>query len=118
MPVPRAPEVIASTTVVLKRQLRRFVLLDLLDAESLPERYRRGPRSQETGGGGGEGGGGTNYTYSTLSTSASGKGSDESHCNVLFTVRGKATRQRPQITTSEEKGEPKRDRIEQTSSAF
>ena len=67
VPVPSAPEVIASTTVVLKRQLRRFVLLDLLNAESPPERYRRGPTSQEIRRGGGEGGwvggwGGTNYT--------------------------------------------------------
>ena len=35
-------------------------------------------------------------------------GSDESHFNVSLTVRDKVTRQRPQTTTSEEKGEPKR----------
>ena len=34
-------------------------------------------------------------------------GSDESRFNVSLTVRGKATRQCPQITISEEKGETK-----------
>ena len=34
-------------------------------------------------------------------------GSDESHFNVSLIVRGKVTRQCPQTTTSEEKGEPK-----------
>ena len=33
-------------------------------------------------------------------------GSDESHFNVSLTVRDKATRQCPQTTTFEEKGEP------------
>ena len=33
-------------------------------------------------------------------------GSDESHVNVSLTVRDKATRQCPQTTTFEEKGEP------------
>ena len=37
-------------------------------------------------------------------------GSDESHFNVSLIVRDKVTRQCPQITTSEEKGEPKRIR--------
>ena len=35
-------------------------------------------------------------------------GQDESHFNVLLTVRDKVTRQCPQTTTFEEKGEPKR----------
>ena len=37
-------------------------------------------------------------------------GSDESHFNVLLNVRNKVTRQCPQTTTFEEKGEPKRIR--------
>ena len=39
-------------------------------------------------------------------------GSDESHFNVSLTVRDKVTRQCPQTTTFEEKGEPKRIRTE------
>ena len=39
-------------------------------------------------------------------------GSDESHLNVSLTVRDKVTRQCPQTTTFEEKGEPKRIRAE------
>ena len=39
-------------------------------------------------------------------------GSDESHFNVSLIVRDKVTRQYPQTTTSEEKGEPKRIRTE------
>ena len=39
-------------------------------------------------------------------------GSDESHFNVPLTVRDKVTRQCPQTTTFEEKGEPKRFRTE------
>ena len=39
-------------------------------------------------------------------------GSDDSHCNVSFIVRDKVTRQCPQSTTFEEKGEPKRIRTE------
>ena len=39
-------------------------------------------------------------------------GSDESHFNVSLIVRNKVTRQCPQTTTSEEKGEPKRIRTE------
>ena len=39
-------------------------------------------------------------------------GSDESHFNVSLIVRDKVTRQRPQTTTFEEKGEPKRIRTE------
>ena len=39
-------------------------------------------------------------------------GSDESHFNVSLIVRGKVTRQCPRTTTSEERGEPKRDRTE------
>ena len=39
-------------------------------------------------------------------------GSDESHFNVSLIVRDKATRQRPQTTIFEEKGESKRTRTE------
>ena len=39
-------------------------------------------------------------------------GSDESHFNVSSIVRDKVTRQYPQTTTFEEKGEPKRYRTE------
>ena len=39
-------------------------------------------------------------------------GSDESHFNVSLTVRDKVTRQCPQSTTFEEKGEPKQIRTE------
>ena len=39
-------------------------------------------------------------------------GSDESHFNVSLIMRDKVTRQCPQTTTSEEKGEPKRIRTE------
>ena len=37
-------------------------------------------------------------------------GSDESHFNVSLIVRDKVTRQCPQTTAFEEKGEPKRNR--------
>ena len=40
------------------------------------------------------------------------EGSDENHFNVSFIVRDKVTRQCPQTTTFEEKGEPKRIRTE------
>ena len=39
-------------------------------------------------------------------------GSDESHFNVSVIARNKVTRQCPQTTTFEEKGEPKRIRTE------
>ena len=39
-------------------------------------------------------------------------GSDESHFNVSLIVRDKVTRQCPQTTTFEVKGEPKQIRIE------
>ena len=39
-------------------------------------------------------------------------GSDESHFKVSLTVMDKVTRQCPQTTTFEEKGEPKRIRTE------
>ena len=39
-------------------------------------------------------------------------GSDESHFSVSLSVRHKVTRQFPQTTTFEEKGEPKRNRTE------
>ena len=39
-------------------------------------------------------------------------GSDESHVNVSLIVKDKVTRQCPQTTTFEEKGEPKQIRTE------
>ena len=39
-------------------------------------------------------------------------GSDESHFNVSLTVRDKVTRQCPQTTTFEDKGQPKQVRTE------
>ena len=39
-------------------------------------------------------------------------GSDENHLNVSLIVKDKVTRQCPQTTTNEEKGEPKRNRTE------
>ena len=39
-------------------------------------------------------------------------GSDESHSNVSVIVRDKVTRQCPETTMSEEKGQPKRNRTE------
>ena len=39
-------------------------------------------------------------------------GSDDSHFNVSLTVRDKVTRQCPQTTTFEDKGEPKQIRTE------
>ena len=39
-------------------------------------------------------------------------GSDESHFNVSLIVRDKVTRECPETTTFEEKGEPKRYRTE------
>ena len=39
-------------------------------------------------------------------------GSDENHFNVSLIVRDKVTRQCPQTTTFEERGEPKRNRTE------
>ena len=62
---------------------------------------------------GGVGGGDYNYTYrySHHQNDFSIKvGSDESHFNVSLIVRDKVTRQCPQTTTFEEKGEPKRIR--------
>ena len=53
------------------------------------------------------------YTVTTRMTSALIKvGSDESRFNVSLTLRDKVTRQCPQTTTFEEKGEPKRIRTE------
>ena len=47
-----------------------------------------------------------------LNNSCNKVGSDESHFNVSLTVRDKITKQCPQSTTVEEKGEPKRIRTE------
>ena len=53
------------------------------------------------------------YTVTTRMTSAlTEMGSDESHFNVSLIVRNKVTRQCPQTTTFEEKGEPKQYRTE------
>ena len=69
------------------------------------------------GGGRGYGGGGRGrvYTYRyavTTRMTCIKVGSDESHFNVSLIVRTKVTRPRPQTTTFEEKGEPKRYRTE------
>ena len=63
------------------------------------------------------GGRGRLYTYGCTSChhqsdSCIKMGSDESHFNVSLIVRDKITRQCPQTTTCEEKGEPKRIRTE------
>ena len=47
-----------------------------------------------------------------LNDSCIGMGSEESHFNVSLIVRHKFTRQCPQTTAFEEKGEPKRNRTE------
>ena len=49
------------------------------------------------------------YTVATRMTCIK-MGSDESHFNVSLIVRDKVTRQCPQTTTFEEKGEPKQYR--------
>ena len=70
------------------------------------------------GGGGGYGGGGKReMIYLSLhrhhqNDSCTKMGSEESHFNVSLIARDKATRQCPQTTTFEEKGEPKRIRTE------
>ena len=51
------------------------------------------------------------YTVTTRMTCIK-MGSDESHFNVSLIVRDKVTRQCPQATTFEEKGEQKRYRTE------
>ena len=51
------------------------------------------------------------YTLTTRMTCIK-MGSDESHFNVSLIVRDKVTRQCPQTTIFEEKGEPKRIRTE------
>ena len=60
-------------------------------------------------GGRGYGGGGRGrvYTYRyTITMTCIKMGSDESHFNVSLIVRDKVTRQCPQTTSFEEKGEP------------
>ena len=64
-----------------------------------------------------EGGGGEEILYLSLHCQHQNDlcikmGSDESHFNVSLIVRDKVTRQCPQTTTFEEKGEPKRYRTE------
>ena len=51
-------------------------------------------------------------TLSPQNDSCIKMGSDESHFNVSLTVRDKDTRQCPQTTTFEERGDPKRNRTE------
>ena len=61
------------------------------------------------------GGRGRLYTYRytvTTRMTCIRMGSDESHFNVSLIVRDRVTRQFPQTTTFEEKGEPKRYRTE------
>ena len=63
----------------------------------------------------GDGGRGRLYTYRytvTTRMTCIKMGSDESHFNVSLIVKDKVTRQCPQTTTFEEKGEPKRYRTE------
>ena len=63
--------------------------------------------------GGGWRGGIYTYRYSHHQNDSCVKmGSDESHFNVSLIVRDKVTRQCPQTTIFEEKGEPKRIRTE------
>ena len=71
-------------------------------------------RDEEKGGRGyGGGGRGRLYTYHYTVTTGMNPlsyikmGSDENHINVSLIVRDKVTRQRPQTTTFEQKGEPK-----------
>ena len=64
-----------------------------------------------------EGGGGEEILYLSLHCQHQNDlcikmGSDESHFNVSLIVWDKVTRQCPQTTTFEEKGEPKRYRTE------
>ena len=68
-------------------------------------------------GGTGYGGGGRGRVYTYRYTVTTRMicikiGSDESHFNVSLIVRDKVTRQCPETTIFEEKGEPKRYRIE------
>ena len=64
-------------------------------------------------GGGGEYGGGPGELHCHHQNDSCIKmGSDESHYNVSLIVRDKATRQCPQTTILDEKGEPKRIRTE------
>ena len=68
-------------------------------------------------GGGGIGGGERKIIYQSLNwhhqnDSCIKMGSDESHLNISLIVRDKVTRQCPQATTFEEKGEPRRIRTE------
>ena len=51
-------------------------------------------------------------SIATLNDSCIKKGSDVSHFNVSLIVRDRVTRQCPQTTTFEDKGEPKRIRTE------
>ena len=64
-------------------------------------------------GGGAEGGEEGDYiSIATLNDSCIKMGSDVSHFNVSLIVMDRVTRQCPQTTTFEDKGEPKRIRTE------
>ena len=72
-----------------------------------------------SGRGGGNEGGGRGRLYTHRYTGCHHQnhscikiGSDESHSNVSLIVRDTVTRQCPQTTTLEEKGEPKRNQSE------
>ena len=74
-------------------------------------------RDGEKGGGGNGRGGGGEGDYIPIATlsppdSYIKMGSDESHFNVSLIMRDNVTRQCPQTTTFEERGEPKRNRTE------
>ena len=81
-------------------------------------RNHKANQGRGEGGGGGYGGGGRLYTYRyTVHCHHQNDfcikvGSDESPFNVSLIVRGNVTRQCPQTTTFEEKGEPKRIQTE------
>ena len=76
-----------------------------------------GEKGGEKGGRGYGGGGKREIIYLSLhchhqNDSCITMGSDESHFNVSLIVRDKVTRQCPQTTTFEEKGQPKQVRTE------
>ena len=80
-----------------------------MSAETI--RFIRDGEKGREGRGYGGGGRGRLYTYRytvTTRMTCIKVGSDESHFNVSLVVRDKVTRQCPQTTTFEEKGEPKR----------
>ena len=98
----------AGCTCLLKPT--RIYWLNLFNAELSPKRYRQGGREIQ-------GGGGRGRLYLTIhchhqNDSCITVRTDDSHFNVSLIVGDKVTRQCPQTTTFEEKGEPKRNRTE------